>query len=144
MDLKLTTIFQTYKLYIYGAIIAAVLGAVFYGAWSWRGTIAEVEQDKAVKSAVTDAVQQIEVRLQEERANRSYFQGIAEGILADLGKKLDGIRSGQTEVKVAVSKGLARDPKFYSQPIPQPERDAWLKARKLASQPASSASAPSP
>lgn len=143
--MKLPSIFSAYKIYFILAAVALILGGVFYAAWSWRGTIAEREQAKAVTSAVDKAVVDIQAKLEEERKSRVYFQTLADRTLAALSNKLDGIRATQTQVKSSISKGIARDQQFYSQPIPLPEREAWLKARNQAvQQPSQPASSPSP
>jgi hypothetical protein len=133
------------KLISIGVAVLALAGGGFWAAWSWRGSIAETE----VKEGIAETVTMIQAQLNDERAERAKFQEEMGRTLAGLSTDLRSIRRTREQVATDVAKDRADNQQFYSQPLPQKGRDAWIRARTAASAepgspPASSASSVSP
>lgn len=124
--------------------IAAVLGAVFWSAWSWRSSIAQTEVREAVDSAVVKKVEEIQGKLDEERANRVEYQERSSAALRALLGDVQRLQKVRSDVGRTVAKDVSDNAVFYGQPLPPGGRQAWINAREAASAapPASSASSP--
>lgn len=137
---------QLLKLISILVLAGAALTAVGVAAWSWRGSIAEVDQAKAVTKEVDAATVYMQGRIDEERKQRAFFQELAESKLVAISRRIEGIRTTQAEVNQEIALERQRNKEFYDQKLPPAGRSAWLKARNSAvyrpDSPASAASAP--
>lgn len=126
------------------AAVVAIAGT-FWGAWSWRDTIAENEVRNAVDSAVVKKVDEIKDKLEEERKNRVEFQEAAAKQLGGLLKDVQKIRDLRSATQQAITVDRMNYRDFYDQPIPELGRKTWLTERQAArvESPASAPSAPS-
>lgn len=118
-------------LYVKLAVVAAVIGGISYGTWHLRGIIAEKAQNKAV----SEAVQDIKGRLDEEKALRIKTEKEAEAKVSELLKSITTLTNEYTLVTKNIASERARQPSFYKQPLPPQGYEQWKRARQLVATP---------
>lgn len=125
-------------IYLKMALIAAAIAAAGTIAWKVRGAAAKVEQEKAVASAVAQANKD----LAEERRITGVYRDLTDQRLAKLLQLVSNIKIENKTITNNIRTEAARDPKFYSQQLPEGGYKEWLRARALVAPAASAASSP--
>jgi uncharacterized membrane-anchored protein YhcB (DUF1043 family) len=116
-------------IFLYVKIITVVLFAALVGYLSWivRGNFAEDEK----RVAVNNAVQSIKKELDLEREMRSKYETIAKNQLDALLKSISKLQKDFKDVSNDVASERAKNPKFYTQPLPEQGYLQWKRAREL-------------
>lgn len=123
--------------------IAVAVAIAFAAAWSWRGSIAESEITEAVNTAVVKTVEDIRADLTKEREARIAYQQTMQETLTAMQTDIRRVQRIRAQTGKDVAQDIRDNGVFYSQPLPDLGRQAWIAARESAAASAP-ASSPSP
>lgn len=93
------------------------------GAWYYRG----VKADKEVEQVRQD----LTALMLKERQLTDHWRTQAQTSYKDLMEKVSNIKVVNTTVNRNIQVEVERNPGFYSQPLPEGGRQAWLESRSV-------------